>query len=97
MSSGMDPKAGSFSPMPVPLGGGDSAGLDILVVTWVFTGITTVVVCLKIWTRFKIIQQTGLDDILTVIALVRELPFRPTFTLEIDKHATRGSCWPTLP
>ncbi|KAI4123453.1 MAG: hypothetical protein LQ338_005250 [Usnochroma carphineum] len=81
----MDPKAGSFSPMPVPLGGGDSAGLDILVVTWVFTGITTVVVCLKIWTRFKIIQQTGLDDILTVIALGFLLAYAPMITVSVHR------------
>lgn len=47
-----------------------STGTDIFVVTWLFTGISAVVVVLKVWTRFKIIRQTGLDDAFTVLALV---------------------------
>lgn len=52
--------------------GGSSMGPAILAVTWVFTGIATLVVMCKIWARFKIIGQTGFDDLLTVVALVRE-------------------------
>ena len=49
---------------------GHSTGPSMLAVTWVFTGISTIIVSLKIWTRIKIIGQTGLDDVLTVVALV---------------------------
>lgn len=56
--------------MPPPPGGNQNAGPALLVVTWLCTAICTVVVSLKLWTRFKIIGQTGWDDALTVLALV---------------------------
>ncbi|KAI4254008.1 MAG: hypothetical protein LQ352_003354 [Teloschistes flavicans] len=54
---------------PPPDGDQDN-GPILLGVTWAFTAICTVVVGLKLWTRFKIIGQTGMDDAFTVLALV---------------------------
>ncbi|KAI4095703.1 MAG: hypothetical protein LQ344_001420 [Seirophora lacunosa] len=64
-------------------GSGHSTGQSILVITWVFTGISTVVVSLKFWTRLKIIQHTGLDDVLTIIALGFLLAFAPIITISV--------------
>lgn len=60
--------------MQPPSGGSHSTGPGMLVITWLFTGISAVVVSLKIWTRYKIIGQTGLEDVFTVLALVCRPP-----------------------
>ncbi|KAI4176147.1 MAG: hypothetical protein LQ343_001191 [Gyalolechia ehrenbergii] len=59
--------------MQPPSGGSHSTGPGMLVITWLFTGISAVVVSLKIWTRYKIIGQTGLEDVFTVLALAKSL------------------------
>lgn len=71
MTLKMSPTAAGLNPMLFPTGDSHSTGPAILAVSWVFTAISAIVVGLKIWTRVKIIRETGLDDILTVIALVR--------------------------
>lgn len=72
----------SLSMQPPP-GGDTDAGPSILIITWLFTGISTVVVGLKIWTRLNIIRQFGADDVLTILALV----YRPS------REATSGQEW----
>ncbi|KAI4182631.1 MAG: hypothetical protein L6R41_005854 [Letrouitia leprolyta] len=62
-----------------------STGTDIFVVTWLFTGISAVVVVLKVWTRFKIIRQTGLDDAFTVLALAFLLAFASIITVSVHR------------
>ena len=54
-----------------PPDGDTSTGPSILVITWLFTSISTIIVGLKVWTRLKIIGEFGADDILTILALVR--------------------------
>lgn len=56
--------------MQPPPDGDTNTGPSILIITWLFTGISTVVVGLKIWTRLNIIRQFGADDVLTILALV---------------------------
>lgn len=62
-----------------------STGTGIFVVTWIFTSISAVVVVLKIYTRFKIIHQTGLDDVFTVLALAFLLAFAGIITVSVHR------------
>ncbi|KAL8629735.1 hypothetical protein Q9189_004529 [Teloschistes chrysophthalmus] len=67
-----------------PPGGDQNKGPVLLGITWAFTAICTVVVSLKIWTRFKIIGQTGMDDAFTILALVCMPCLKRTATYEAD-------------
>ncbi len=61
-------------PSMVPPPDGDtSKGPSMLIIIWLFTAISTIVVGLKMWTRLKIIREFGADDVLTILALVRNL------------------------
>ncbi|KAL8766849.1 MAG: hypothetical protein Q9209_006507 [Squamulea sp. 1 TL-2023] len=73
---------------PAP-GGDTSTGPSILTVTWLFTGISTIIVGLKIWTRLKIIQQFGADDILTILALLFLLASAPLVTVSVCRGLGR--------
>ncbi|KAI4201572.1 MAG: hypothetical protein LQ350_003187 [Teloschistes chrysophthalmus] len=66
-----------------PPGGDQNKGPVLLGITWAFTAICTVVVSLKIWTRFKIIGQTGMDDAFTILALLLLLAFAPLLTVSV--------------
>ncbi|KAL8851055.1 MAG: hypothetical protein Q9221_004045 [Calogaya cf. arnoldii] len=72
-----------------PTDGDHSTGPSILIITWLFTGISTVVVGLKVWTRLKIIRQFGADDILTILALLFLLAFAPLVTVSVDRGLGR--------
>ncbi|KAL8711971.1 MAG: hypothetical protein Q9220_003667 [cf. Caloplaca sp. 1 TL-2023] len=76
-----------------PPDGDVSTGTSILINTWVFTSISAIVVGLKLWTRYKIIGQTGLDDALTVLALglfkLFLLAFAPLITVSVHKGLGR--------
>lgn len=51
-------------------GGVEDRGPDLVAVTWVFTALAVIVVCLKVFTRVKIIKEPALDDFFTVLSLV---------------------------
>ncbi|KAL8645310.1 MAG: hypothetical protein Q9226_007362, partial [Calogaya cf. arnoldii] len=68
-----------------PPDGDTSAGPSILIITWLFTAISTIIVGLKVYTRLKIIRQFGADDILTILALLFLLAFAPLITVSVDK------------
>lgn len=70
--------------MHPPPDGNRSTGTSILIITFLFTGISTIVVSLKIWTRLKIIRQFGADDVLTILALVRALSHTHLHRTETD-------------
>ena len=53
-----------------PLHGNENRGHELVAVTWLFTALATVAVCLKIFTRVKIIKEPALDDFFTVLSLV---------------------------
>ncbi|KAI4243225.1 MAG: hypothetical protein L6R40_003593 [Gallowayella cf. fulva] len=71
--------------MHPPPDGNRSTGTSILIITFLFTGISTIVVSLKIWTRLKIIRQFGADDVLTILALLFLLAFAPVITVSVHK------------
>lgn len=88
MSSNSVALKGYLQPPP---DGDQNNGPVLLGVTWAFTAICTVVVSLKIWTRFKIIGQTGMDDALTILALVRMPLLQRTTMYEADDRLTSFS------
>ncbi|KAL8707934.1 MAG: hypothetical protein Q9225_007681 [Loekoesia sp. 1 TL-2023] len=45
-------------------------GPDLVAVTWVFAFLALVVVGIKIWTRFRILHQSGLEDLFVFLAWV---------------------------
>ena len=59
-----------MSSIALPAGGDENRGSELVAVTWVFTALATVVVCLKVFTRVKILKETALDDFFTVLSLV---------------------------
>ena len=59
-----------MSPIALQAAVGGNRGPELVVTTWVFTALATVVVCLKVFTRVKIIKETALDDFFTVLSLV---------------------------
>ena len=56
--------------MVPPVGGDHNRGPELIAVTWVFTALAAFVVSLRLFTRVKILKETGLDDIFTVLSLV---------------------------
>ena len=48
----------------------EDKGPKILSVLWTLTGFTTLMVVARIWIRARIVRNFGLDDYLTVIAMV---------------------------
>ncbi|KAL8681920.1 MAG: hypothetical protein Q9186_002006 [Xanthomendoza sp. 1 TL-2023] len=69
-----------FSPPP---DGNNNNGTSILIITWLFTIISTIIVILKVYTRLRIIRQFGADDILTILALLFLLAFAPLITVSV--------------
>lgn len=53
-----------------PAGGVENRGPELVVVIWVFTALATVMVCLKVFTRVKIIKEPALDDFIIILSLV---------------------------
>ncbi|KAL8661876.1 MAG: hypothetical protein Q9168_008339, partial [Polycauliona sp. 1 TL-2023] len=72
-----------------PADGDNNTGRSILIITWLFTGISTVVVGLKVWTRLKIIRNFGADDYLTILALLLLLAFAPLITVSVHRGLGR--------
>ncbi|KAL8807156.1 MAG: hypothetical protein Q9182_000838 [Xanthomendoza sp. 2 TL-2023] len=68
-----------------PPDGNTSNGASILIITWLFTSISAIIVILKVYTRLQIIQQFGADDILTIIALLFLLTFAPLITVSVSE------------
>ncbi len=54
-----------------PPGGDQNRGPELLAITWTFTALALIVVIVKIYTRFKIVHETGLDDFLIFVSTVR--------------------------
>ncbi|KAL8939343.1 MAG: hypothetical protein Q9216_003407 [Gyalolechia sp. 2 TL-2023] len=77
--------AAALQYMRPPANGRHSTGPGMLAIAWIFTGVSAVVVSLKIWTRVKIIGHTGLDDFFTVLALVFLLAFASVITVSVSK------------
>lgn len=63
-----------------PIGGDQNRGPELIAVTWVFTALAAFVVSLRLFTRVRILKETGLDDIFTVLSLV----------------SSRSHCYPCL-
>ncbi|KAL8894814.1 MAG: hypothetical protein Q9192_004033 [Flavoplaca navasiana] len=73
-------------PSMVPPPDGDtSKGPSMLIIIWLFTAISTIVVGLKMWTRLKIIREFGADDVLTILALLFLLAFAPLITVSVHQ------------
>ena len=53
-----------------PTEGDQNRGPELVVVTWVFTALASITVSLKLFTRVKIIKETALDDVFTILSLV---------------------------
>lgn len=64
--------ASAISPFPPD----DNRGSELLAVLWAFTALATVIVVLKIYTRFKIVHETGLDDVLIFLSMVNSSIFK---------------------
>ncbi|KAJ5626328.1 hypothetical protein N7510_002637 [Penicillium lagena] len=66
-------------------------GPKILSVLWTLTGLTTILVVARVWTRIKILKNFGVDDYLIVIAMVLGLAYCGVVTASIwagfGKHA----------
>lgn len=57
-----------------PPPGGDQNRAELLnTVTWVLTGLSTVLVGLRLFTRFRLIRNPGRDDVAVVLSSVRIL------------------------
>ncbi|CAO1600386.1 hypothetical protein XANCAGTX0491_004076 [Xanthoria calcicola] len=84
----------SLSMQPPP-DGDTNTGSSILIITWLCTGISTVVVGLKIWTRLNIIRQFGADDVLTISALLLLLAFAPLITISVHEGLGRHNFYLT--
>ncbi|KAL8789436.1 MAG: hypothetical protein Q9213_001193 [Squamulea squamosa] len=78
-----------------PPDGDTSTGPSILITTWLFAVASTIIVGLKIWTRLKIIQQFGADDVLTILALDPQLGHATIILTHVD-IVLRLSCPGTL-
>ena len=51
----------------------DDKGPKILAVLWTLTGLTTVIVIVRVYIRLKLLRNFGMDDYLIVISIVRNL------------------------
>ena len=49
----------------------DEYQIRLVIVTTVLTALAVAAVILKIWTRFKLIRMTGMEDIITAFSGVR--------------------------
>ncbi|KAL8991695.1 MAG: hypothetical protein Q9169_007739 [Polycauliona sp. 2 TL-2023] len=72
-----------------PPDGDTNTGRSILIITWLFTAISTIIVVLKVYTRLKIIRQFGADDVLTILALLFLLAFAPLITISVHRGLGR--------
>lgn len=54
-----------------PSEGDQNRGPQLLAVIWIFTILALVVVSLKLYTRFRILREPGLDDAFTAVSVVR--------------------------
>ena len=71
--------------IPAPVSGDQNRGLTLVIVIWVLTGLALSVVSIKIYTRIKILRDPALDDVFTVLAVVR-------YFKSMDCTSARFSC-----
>ena len=62
----------------------DNKAPDLLAVLWTFTMLALIVVLLKIYTRLRIIHETGLDDFFIFLSMVRSRAMNVDFERWID-------------
>ena len=53
-----------------PPGGNQDRGPTLIAVTWTFTAMALVVVGAKVYTRLKIVRETALGDLFTMLSMV---------------------------
>lgn len=54
-----------------PIGGDQNRGPVLLTVIWIITALALMIVGLKIYTKFKIVRDAGIDDFLIFLSMVR--------------------------
>ena len=74
--------------MAPPAGGDQNRGPELVAVTWVFTALASFVVIVRLFTRVKILKETGLDDIFTSLSLVGPA-LNDIFQWAIPSHVDR--------
>lgn len=57
--------------LSAPATGDQNRGPTLVIVVWVLTCLALMVVSVKIYTRIEIIREPALDDVFTVLAVVR--------------------------
>ena len=53
-----------------PVGGDQNRGPALLAVTWLFTGLASLIVSFRLFSRVKILKETALDDGFIILSLV---------------------------
>lgn len=49
----------------------EDRGPQLVIIIWIFAFLASAVLCIKVWTRFKILHQSGIEDIFVFLAWVR--------------------------
>lgn len=67
-----------------PAGGDQNRGPELVAVIWVFTALASFVVSLRLFTRVKILKETALDDVFTILSLVLILVCTSVITASVS-------------
>ncbi|KAL8953813.1 MAG: hypothetical protein Q9222_000322 [Ikaeria aurantiellina] len=59
-------------------------GPALLAVIWIFAALALITVSIKVWTRFKILHQSGVEDLLIFLAWIFSLIFGAILTASIN-------------
>ncbi|KAI4087642.1 MAG: hypothetical protein LQ344_006640 [Seirophora lacunosa] len=61
----------------------EDRGPQLVIIIWIFAFLASAVLCIKVWTRFKILHQSGIEDIFVFLAWVLSIIYSALLTASV--------------
>ncbi|KAL9010508.1 MAG: hypothetical protein Q9173_004569 [Seirophora scorigena] len=58
-------------------------GPQLVIIIWLFAFLASAVLCIKVWTRFKILHRSGIEDIFVLLAWVLSIIYSALLTASV--------------
>ncbi|KAL8962956.1 MAG: hypothetical protein Q9193_000713 [Seirophora villosa] len=58
-------------------------GPELVIIIWLFAFLASAVLCIKVWTRFKILHQSGIEDMFIFLAWVLSIIYSALLTASV--------------
>ncbi|KAI4116604.1 MAG: hypothetical protein LQ345_003010 [Seirophora villosa] len=61
----------------------EDRGPQLVIIIWIFAFLASAVLCIKVWTRFKILHQSGIEDMFVFLAWVLSIIYSALLTASV--------------